>query len=73
MHVSHCVVFKLFLVEADSSDVEEGGVVLEGYPESAVILFNQVDLSFGACSPLFRLITPVTSPFLFAPWISDLQ
>lgn len=41
-------------------------------PEAAIIFLSESNLFFSIWSPFWRIITPITFPFIRSPWISYL-
>ena len=73
MLICDVAVDHLIVVEADCGDVEELDVVLEGYPESSVVLVLEVNLALCRFSPDWRLVTPVSLPLFMTPRIPNLN
>ena len=73
MLISQEVVILVIVIVANRRDVEELEVVFKRDPETAVIFINEANLLLRALSPCGRLITPVSLPFLLAPWVANLN
>ena len=70
VHVSNRVILEWILEKADSCDIEERCVVFPRDPECTIIFINEIYLFLCCRCPFVRLITPITSPFLFAPRVT---
>ena len=73
MLISDVAVYDIFIVEANSGDIEEPDVVLVCDPERSIVLVFQIHLSLRRLCPLGGFVAPVSLPLFVAPGVSNLQ